>query len=96
MVDAVRSGKYKALVLDAPVLDYIVATNPWCDLYTVGDSFDNGNMGMEFPATADDAIIRNMSYAILNLQVGGVRPDVLADITSYVVFSGWGYLGIFE
>lgn len=32
-----RAGKYKALVLDAPVIDMWVAENTNCDLFAVGD-----------------------------------------------------------
>jgi hypothetical protein len=32
-----HAGKYKALVLDAPVIDMWVANNTGCDLFAVGD-----------------------------------------------------------
>mgnify|MGYP001810584125 CR=1 FL=1 len=34
MVADLRAGTYEALVLDAPVLEYTVGTNPDCDLFT--------------------------------------------------------------
>jgi ABC-type amino acid transport substrate-binding protein len=70
MLDNLRTGKYKALLLDAPVLEYIAATNPACDLYVVGDSFETFNLALEFPADFDDGLIGRMSAAILKLQVG--------------------------
>lgn len=39
MVAGLRSGKYIAMVLDSPVLEYTVGTNDACDLFTVGEPF---------------------------------------------------------
>ena len=71
MLDNLREGTYKALVLDAPVIDYTVATNAQCDLYSVGDSFETFNLAIGFPPDAPNSIITPISAAILDLQVCG-------------------------
>lgn len=39
MIADLRAGRYEALVLDSPVLEYTVGTNDKCDLFTVGEPF---------------------------------------------------------
>ncbi len=36
LIENLRSGKYQALVLDAPVLQYLAGTDKLCDLFVVG------------------------------------------------------------
>ena len=84
MLDNLRSGRYKALLLDAPVLEYIAATNPLCDLYVVGDSFETFNLALEFPADFDDALIARMSAAILKFQVKGVQRELKAYMPAWL------------
>ena len=58
MVDYLRQGQYQALVLDAPLMQFYAATDPLCQLYTVGDIFDTFTQGLAFPNSMDDVAIR--------------------------------------
>lgn len=71
MVQDLRAGKYSALVLDAPVLEYISGTNEHCDLFLVGDVFESFSLALAFPPAAADAMVFDFSKAIVSLQVGG-------------------------
>ncbi len=37
LIANLRSGQYKALVLDAPVVEYLAGTEELCDLFVVGE-----------------------------------------------------------
>jgi hypothetical protein len=69
MLDNLRKGSYKALVLDAPVVDYTVAANEQCDLYSVGESFETFNLAIGFAHDTPNSLIKSISAAILDLQV---------------------------
>lgn len=40
LVELLHNHTYKALVLDAPAVQFLAAHAPSCDLYTVGDPFN--------------------------------------------------------
>jgi hypothetical protein len=69
MVDDLRDQKYTALILDAPVLEYVTGTNEECDLFTVGDVFETFSLALAFPPAADDAVVYEFSKSIISLQV---------------------------
>lgn len=69
MVDALKNGKYSALILDAPVLEHTVGTNEECDLFLVGDMFETFSIALAFPPAFSDAVIYAFSQSIVRLQV---------------------------
>jgi hypothetical protein len=69
MVDDLRAKQYTALILDAPVLEYVTGTNEECDLFTIGDVFETFSLALAFPPAADDAMVFDFSKSIVSLQV---------------------------
>lgn len=69
MVDGLRAQKYTALILDAPVLEYVTGTNEACDLFTIGEVFETFSLALAFPPAADDAMVFDFSKSIVSLQV---------------------------
>jgi len=69
MLKGLKSGAYTALVLDAPVLDYVAGTNEACDLFLVGDVFESFSLALAFPAAFSDATVFAFSQSIVKLQV---------------------------
>jgi hypothetical protein len=69
MVDALKNGKYSALILDAPVLEHLVGTNEECDLFLVGEMFETFSIALAFPPAFSDAVIYAFSQSIVKLQV---------------------------
>ncbi|KAI8474114.1 MAG: hypothetical protein J3K34DRAFT_495859 [Monoraphidium minutum] len=59
----------RALVLDAPVISYLVGTmNDLCDLYAVGEPFETFDLAIGFPPDAPDPLINDISKVIVRLQ----------------------------
>jgi hypothetical protein len=60
----------QALVLDAPVIAYLVATmNDRCDLFAAGQPFETFDIAIGFPGDAPDALVADVSRWIVHLQV---------------------------
>ncbi|KIY97323.1 hypothetical protein MNEG_10639 [Monoraphidium neglectum] len=58
-----------ALVLDAPVVSFLVATmNEQCDLFSVGEPFETFDLAIGFSPDAPDALTANISRVIVKLQ----------------------------
>jgi len=71
-IQNLRNGTYKALVLDAPVTAYLVATmNDQCDLFAVGEPFETFDIAISFPPDAPDQMVADVSRWVVRLQVGG-------------------------
>lgn len=75
MVKALRNGTYKALILDAPVLQYIAGSNHDCDLFTVGDVFETFSLALAFPTDFTGPVIDTVTTSLVRLQVWE-RPAV--------------------
>lgn len=69
MVDKLRHGAYKALILDTPTGETISATDKHCELFVVGDSFEHFDLGLAFSPDFPDASIAAFSKSIVGLQV---------------------------
>lgn len=69
MLEGLKSGAYSALVLDAPVLEYVAGTNEACDLFLVGDVFESFSLALAFPPAFSDATVFAFSQSIVKLQV---------------------------
>jgi len=67
--DNIRKKKYQALVLDAPVLRWMAANAPECDLYTVGQAFETWNLAIAYPPDVPDALGQAISASLIRLQV---------------------------
>lgn len=87
MIADLHSGKYDALVLDSPVLEYTVGTNEACDLFTVGEPFETFSLALAFPSDYNDSQVFDFSSSIVKLQVGSSRCKAC---TRYRVGSFWG------
>jgi hypothetical protein len=62
MLEDVRSGRYQALVLDAPFIrDTASHDGGGCSLYSVGESFMSFNQAIAFPADFDDTALQAWS-----------------------------------
>jgi ABC-type amino acid transport substrate-binding protein len=70
MVNLLRTRQVDALVLDAPVLEHIVATNDNCDLFVTGRTFMSFGISLAFPAAFDPEVVQGFSEAIVLAQVG--------------------------
>ncbi|WIA44152.1 hypothetical protein OEZ86_010489 [Tetradesmus obliquus] len=80
MVADLRAGTYDALVLDAPVLEYTVGTNPDCDLFTVGEPFETFSLALAFPADFNDSTVFDFSASIVRLQTYQGALDMLENV----------------
>jgi ABC-type amino acid transport substrate-binding protein len=69
MLAALRDGSYAALVLDAPVLEYISSHNEACDLFLVGEVFETFSLALAFPPAFNDSDVYAFSQSIVKLQV---------------------------
>ncbi|GBF93621.1 hypothetical protein Rsub_06343 [Raphidocelis subcapitata] len=68
-ISNLRNGTYKALVLDAPVVAYLVATmNAECDLFSVGGMFETFDIAIAFPSDAPDWMVADVSREIVHMQ----------------------------
>lgn len=69
MLDNLRIRKYQALVLDTPVVQYLTAIAPSCDLYPVGEQWETFNIAIAFPPDVPIDLPANVSASIVRLQV---------------------------
>jgi hypothetical protein len=69
MLDLLSSGAYDALILETPVLQYVVGTDDTCTLFLVGDPFRYFSIGLGFPVGTNDTVISAWSTAMVRQQV---------------------------
>ncbi|KAF8061164.1 hypothetical protein HT031_004626 [Scenedesmus sp. PABB004] len=67
----------QALILDTPVVAYMAARAPGCDLYAVGDPFETFNLAIAFPPDVPSALAANISASIVRLQTTSALLDRL-------------------
>lgn len=68
MLAGLKDGTYAALVLDAPVVEYVVGTNDACTLFVVGDAFESFSLALAFVPGFSDSTVFDFSRAIVKLQ----------------------------
>lgn len=69
MIQGLRNNTYDAVILDDPVLQYVLSENTKCDLFYVGQPFLSWSLALAFPPAFDDAVVHNFSQSIVRLQV---------------------------
>lgn len=69
MIKSLRDEKYSALILDAPVLEYVTSHNAECDLFLVGEVFETLSLALAFPPAFNDSDVYAFSRSIVKLQV---------------------------
>ncbi|CAD7704733.1 unnamed protein product [Ostreobium quekettii] len=71
MVEDLRAGVYKAVVMDEPWVTYTASTDG-CDLNRLPQTIEPFDYAFAFPKTGDDELVRNVSAEVLALQEDGV------------------------
>lgn len=74
MLRMLRSAEISALILDAPFVEYQVASS--CDLYEVGDTLLPVNLAFTFPPDVNLDYIQLFSYGLTALQEAGTTDDL--------------------
>lgn len=72
MLGLLTSGAYDALILDTPVLQYVVGTDDTCTLFLVGDPFHYFSVGLGFPVGTNDSVLTSWSTAMVRQQVSAI------------------------
>lgn len=73
-LDALKSGKVKAVVFDAPVLKYYVTKLGPDDFALVGNLFERNNYG--FAMVQNSALRKQINQALLNFNENGLTDDL--------------------
>lgn len=63
-----RAHSYSALIVDAPVLEYVTGKIEDCDLFLVGETFNAFSLALAFRAAFDDQIVYQFSRSIVKIQ----------------------------
>jgi hypothetical protein len=69
MMNGLRNSTYDAVILDEPVLQFVLSENTKCDLFYVGLPFLQWSLALAFPPAFDSAVVHNFSQSIVRLQV---------------------------
>lgn len=77
LFDNIKNGLYKALILDTPVVDYYVAKDPSCELFSVGGSFETFNLALAFSPDTNLSEIKRYTQSIVKLQQNNATLDYL-------------------
>ncbi|WIA44160.1 hypothetical protein OEZ86_010495 [Tetradesmus obliquus] len=80
MLEALRSHKYQALVLDSPVVQYFAAQAEQCDLFPVGDPFETFSLAVAFPPDVPTGLPQNITSSIVRLQTYRGLLDELENV----------------
>ncbi|CAD7704127.1 unnamed protein product [Ostreobium quekettii] len=75
MVEDLRAGEYKAIVMDEPWISYTANTDG-CDLKMLPQTLEFFDYAFAFPKTSDDSLVKNVSEQVLALQEDGVMEDL--------------------
>ncbi|CAD7704128.1 unnamed protein product [Ostreobium quekettii] len=75
MIEGVRAGEYKAIVMDEPWVSFTANTGG-CDLKMLPQTFEYFDYAFAFPKTSDHSLVNNVSNQVLELQENGVMYDL--------------------